>query len=173
MVLCAFADVVNTASEVGGAAALEGAPCAVFVADEGDAAGELPLTIGLVAEGLALLGAATGIDADGLGDGLGDVPDGTCTLGRSKPLQACLKLETRVSALEMTPAVGDVATAQLTQLCKELATATVHRHVVVPVVGQVFTALVNTAHCESQAVVCLTTSDDSPIALRTESTAEP
>jgi len=171
MVLCTFADVVNTASEVGSA------PCeepVVLVADEGDAAGELPLTTGLVAEGLALLGDATGTDADGLvdglGDGLADVPDGTCTSGRLNPLQLCSKVETRVSALEMTAAVGDVVTAQVTQLCRELATATVHRQAVVV---QVFTALVNTAHCESQAVVCRATSDDSPIALRTENTAEP
>jgi len=172
IVFCTFADVVNTASEVGSAAALEGAPAAValvLVAEEGDAAGGLPLTIGLVAEALGLLGDEIGTDADALGD----APDGTCTLGRSNPVQLCLKLETRVSALAMTSAVGAVATAQLTQLCRELATATVHRQAVVAPVVQVFTALENTAHCESQAVVCLATSNDSPIALRTVNTAEP
>lgn len=102
MVLCTFG-VVNPGSAVGTGPALEGAPGAEPLAlgvDEGDGAGELPLAIGLLAEGLALLGDAMGTEGDGLGEGLGDglgdgVPDGTCTSGRSNPLQLVLNAETQ------------------------------------------------------------------------------
>lgn len=92
MVLWTFGDVVNTASEVGAGLALVGAPGAVALGlgvDEGDGAGELPL--GGVDDGIGvLLGVELGTDEGGVGDGLGDVPDGTCTLGRLNPLQLCL-----------------------------------------------------------------------------------
>lgn len=97
IVVCTFACVVvNPGFEVGCAGALEGAAGAVALGlgfDEGDAAGELPLTVGLVEEGLTLLGDETGIDA--LGDALLGVPDGTVTSGRLNPLQLVLNAATR------------------------------------------------------------------------------